>query len=57
MVMYYSNMANTPVTSIRLPDDIREWADKRAQEQTRSRANFIITVLRKQMEAEKRGRK
>ena len=55
--MYYSNMANTPVTSIRLPEDIREWADKKAQEQNRSRANFIITVLRDKMASNRKARK
>ena len=55
--MYYSNMANTPVTSIRLPEDIREWADKKAREQNRSRANLIITVLRDAMRSEARRSK
>ncbi len=44
----------TPVTSIRLPEDIREWADQKAQEQNRSRANLIITVLRDAMRSEAR---
>lgn len=47
----------TPVTSIRLPEDIREWADKKAQEQNRSRANLIITVLRDAMRSEARRSK
>lgn len=55
--MYYRDMANTPVTSIRLPEDIRDWADKKAQEQNRSRANFIITVLRDKMAAEKKSKR
>lgn len=46
-------MANTPVTSIRLPDDVREWADQKAAEQDRSRAYVIIQVLRDVMRGEK----
>jgi len=45
-------MANTPVTSIRLPDDVREWADRQAHEQGRSRGNFIVQVLREKMSGE-----
>ena len=45
-------MANTPVTSIRLPDDVREWADRKAQEQGRSRGNFIVQLLRERMAVE-----
>ena len=54
--MYYSDMANTPVTSIRLPEDLKEWLDKKAQEQNRSRANCIITILRDVKAAEKKKR-
>ena len=50
-------MANTPVTSIRLPEDVREWADRKAAEQDRSRANFIIRVLRERMAADMKVRK
>ena len=46
-------MANTPVTSLRLPEDVREWADKRAAEQDRSRAYIIVQVLRDVMRGEK----
>ena len=50
-------MANTPVTSIRLPDDLKEWLDAKAAEQNRSRANLIITILRDIRAADKKGRK
>ncbi|MBK8467815.1 MAG: hypothetical protein IPL32_18545 [Chloracidobacterium sp.] len=45
-------MANTPVTSIRLPDDVREWADRKAADQDRSRAYVIVQVLRNVMSGE-----
>ncbi len=47
-------MANTPVTSIRLPDDLKDWLSKKARVENRSLANSIITTLRAVKAAEER---
>jgi len=38
-------MANTPVTSLRIPEDLKEWARKQAQAEHRSFGNWIVTLI------------
>ena len=50
--MYYSGMANTPVTSLRLPEDLKEWVQGKAEAENRSMGNWIVTRLRQMKDAE-----
>jgi len=57
-------MANTPVTSMRFPEDLKAWLQKKAQAENRSLANWVITRLYELKSAddaaraaEKKGRK
>ena len=45
-------MANTPVTSLRLPEDLKEWVQGRAEAENRSMGNWIVTRLRQMKDAE-----
>ncbi len=38
-------MANTPVTSMRFPEDLKAWLQKKAHAENRSLANWVITRL------------
>ena len=59
--MYYSGMANTPVTSLRLPEDLKEWIQAKADADNRSMGNWIVTKLSElraaEAKLEKKGRK
>lgn len=58
MVLYYSGMANTPVTSLRIPEDLKERAQELAERDGRSLSNWIVRLIREKVEAaaEKRRR-
>lgn len=47
-------MANTPVTSLRIPEDLKEWARKQAQTENRSLGNWIVRLIQDRKAAEKK---
>lgn len=44
-MLYYSRMANTPVTSMRIPSELKEWAQKQAQAENRSLGNWVVKLI------------
>lgn len=57
MVLYYSRMANTPVTSLRIPEDLKEWAQRQAQAESRSLGNWIVKLIQDKKASERKGKK
>lgn len=57
MIMYYSGMANTPVTSLRIPEDLKEWAQKKARADNRSLGNWIVKLMEDERAADKKAKK
>lgn len=54
---YCTCMAKTPPFSIRLDEDLRERADKVADEENRSLGNLIETALRFYLDHKDKGRR
>lgn len=55
--MYYSGMANTPVTSLRIPEKLKERAKLRATAERRSLGNWILKLMEDELADAKPERK
>ena len=55
--MYYSGMANTPVTSLRIPEELKERAKKQAKTERRSLGNWILKLMEDELDKQKKVRK
>ena len=47
----------SPQVQARVPDDLFEWIEERADEERRTKSNFVRKVLAERREAEEQGKR